>query len=150
MASYDEGSVSSLVRKLPYKLQIRFQSLNGYVNWIIDEELVNSQGDYNLTSEDIQMIQFAALVYSLRYFFRLGTQVARDASQLFEDYNVNGFSVGSVQFTANNENTNRGEKLDRNLRAALAGTALGRKIQEADTMETLVRSLIKDFRNGQI
>jgi len=62
-------SVSAIINQLPHKLQIRFESLGSYVRGFIDEENNRLNVNIVLSQEKIQLIQLAALVYSLDSFF---------------------------------------------------------------------------------
>jgi hypothetical protein len=144
----DVPRASEIVRMLPYRLQLRFNSLAGYVSGIIDDLTFRKEIRIRLGTEDVQLIQLAALVYTLDSFFRAGTRAAREASATFERFESSGFQVGRTHFTRDNENTKRGEQLANTLRNTLAGTELERIIRTSRTLESLVEDLIKGLNNG--
>lgn len=102
-------SVSSIISQLPQNLQRRFESLGKYVRGIVDEESSKIDSRIILSTEEVQWIQLAALVFSLDSFFRAGTRSARNAATIFEQYDLTGFQVGSTVFTKDNYNTRRGD-----------------------------------------
>ena len=142
-------NISEIIQRLPQKLQVRFNSLGNYVQGIIDEESARNRKEIKLSSEDTQLIQLAALLYSLDSFLRAGTYAARVASTTFEEFELEGFQVGSTLFTRNNENTLRGEELAEKLRKTVERTRLGRIIRNSPTMKELISTLIREMNNGE-
>jgi hypothetical protein len=59
---------SKLIRKLPYKLQRRFESFGNYVDGILSEK--EPKGGWNLSKEDIDGIKLLALIFSLKAFLK--------------------------------------------------------------------------------
>jgi hypothetical protein len=147
MARNKEIDVTKIIERLPVKLKNRFQSLGSYVRNII-EEMTGNKRQIHLSTEDIQLIQLAALIYSLDSFFRKGTKSAREASTIFEELGGEGFQVGSSIFTKNNENTQRGEILADDLRRVIDGSFISQPIQDSYTMHQLIITLIRKINRG--
>jgi hypothetical protein len=141
-------NIAEIIQRLPQKLQVRFNSLGNYVQGMIDEESAKYGKEVRLRTEDIQLIQLAALVYSLDSFLRAGTHSARSASVAFEEFGLEGFQVGSSLFTRSNENTLRGEVLAERLEATITRTRLGRTIKNSPTMRELISTLIREMNDG--
>lgn len=138
--------INDVVRMLPRTMQKRFDSLGGFVTSVAnapDTEKVP------LSSEQLQFIQFAALIYALDNFLRLGTNAARSAASAFETLGSPAFAVGTTVFTKNNAATMRGAKLADALKAALRGTKLLQLIKSASSMRELVEDLARRLRNGE-
>jgi len=142
-------SVAEIVRLLPYRLQIRFGNLSGFVMGIIDETRSRLNEEAVIDRPSMELIQLAALIYSLDHFFRAGTRAATDSARTFERFGLSGFQVGSTAFTSNSPATMRGEELANALRATIAGTSLGPRIRVARSMSHLIESLVKDVINGK-
>lgn len=140
-------NVAEIIRYLPRKIQVRFDSLGNYVKGLIDEESARRDKEIKLSSEHIQLIQLAALIYSLDSFMRAGSYAAQIAASTFEEYELRGFQVGSSVFTENNENTLRGRVLADKLRATVARTRLGVLIRNSSTMRDLISTLIREMNN---
>jgi len=140
-------NVAEIIRYLPRKIQVRFDSLGNYVKGLIDEESARRDKEIKLSSEHIQLIQLAALIYSLDSFMRAGSYAAQIAASTFEEYKLRGFQVGSSVFTENNENTLRGRVLADKLRATVARTRLGVLIRNSSTMRDLISTLIREMNN---
>lgn len=141
-------SITEIVKMLPYRLQLRFDSLSGYVLGMIDHIRSERRIEVRLSREEIQLIQLAAFIYTLDYFFRAGTRAASEASTTFERFRLEGFQVGKTQFTRDNENTRRGENLANSLRESIAGTRLDRIIRTSRSLDSLVQTLVRGFANG--
>jgi hypothetical protein len=141
-------TISSIISQLPQNLQRRFDSLGKYVRGIVDEESSKTDTRVILSTEEIQLIQLAALVYSLDSFFRAGTRSARNAATIFEQYELPGFQVGSTVFTKDNYNTRRGDLLAENLQEAILGTNLGKVIKNSSSMRGLISTMIREMNNG--
>lgn len=140
--------IAQIIDLLPQKLQIRFESLGGYVRGIIEEENTKLGRAMRLSIEQVQLIQLAALIYSLEDFFRAGSRAARGASIAFEDFGLSGFQVGSQAFTRDNVNTRRGDLLAEQLREVVRNSPLGDYIKNASSMTELIETLVKEAGNG--
>ncbi len=138
-------SVADIIRELPYKLQIRFNSFEGFVSGIVAEEEHRQRQRLRFSRQNFQVIQLCAFIYTIDEFFRAGTRAARDASTLFEEFGYGGFQVGSTYFDKDNENTRRGENLANQLRADLQGTEIGQRIGAARSLNDLVATLARDL-----
>jgi len=147
--SEDIPSISSIVSRLPQKIQNRFESLGGYIRGIIDEESNKSGVNIALSSNDVQSIQFAALIYSLDHFFRAGSSSARTAAMTFEQLGLQGFQVGSSHFTKDNDNTRRGDMLADKLRDSIGNSHMGIVIRNSISMRDLISTMIREVNNGQ-
>jgi len=141
-------NISLIVSQLPSKLQKRFESLGSYVRGLIDEENSRLDTKVVLSTEDIQLIQLAALIYSLDSFFRAGSSSARGAATTFEEFGLSGFQVGSTIFTRENANTRRGDLLADKLRETIMNTALGEVIRNSTSMRVLISTMIRGRNNG--
>jgi hypothetical protein len=115
---------------------------------LIEEEISQSGRNIRLDQEDIQLIQLAALIYSLDSFFRVGSAAARAASITFEEFGLDGFQIGSTTFTRDNENTRRGEELATQMRRSISGTPLSRAIVTSPSMRRLITTLIRELSDG--
>jgi hypothetical protein len=141
--------ISEIVQQLPQKLQLRFTSLGNFVQGMIDEASATSGKTIKLGSDEVQLIQLAALVYSLDSFLRAGTNAARSASKVYEKFDMPGFQVGTTVFTRDNENTRRGELLAEELKKTILRTKLGSIIRNSSTMKELISTLIDEISNGK-
>jgi hypothetical protein len=141
--------ISEIVQQLPQKLQLRFTSLGNFVQGMIDEASATSGKTIKLGSDEVQLIQLAALVYSLDSFLRAGTNAARSASTVYEKFDIPGFQVGTTVFTRDNENTRRGELLAEELKKNILRTKLGSIIRNSSTMKELISTLIDEISNGK-
>jgi hypothetical protein len=140
-------SLSDLIDQLPAKLQNRFESISNYVSGLIAELKIELDFDHTLSREELRLIQFAAFVYSIDDFFRLGTLAAREASSTFVRLNLPGFQVGSSVFTPSNGNTMRGLQLANSLRQSIDNTELSRHVGGARSMRELVRGLLETMQD---
>ena len=140
-------NISFIVSQLPNKLQKRFESLGSYVRGLIDEESSRLDKKIVLSTEDIQLIQLAALIYSLDSFFRAGSSSARGAAIIFEEFDLSGFRVGTTTFTRENINTRRGDLLANKLRESIINSALGMAITNANSMRALISTMIRGMSN---
>lgn len=143
------SNISEIIQQLPQKLQLRFNSLGNYVQGIVDEESAKNGKQVKLSGESTQLIQLAALIYSLDSFLRAGSYAARTASTTFEKFELGGFQVGSTLFTKNNENTRRGEILADKLRMTVAKTRLGALIKNSSSMKELISTLVREMNNDK-
>lgn len=141
-------SISFIVSQLPQNLQKRFESLGSYIRGVIDEERSSVDKNINLSIEDIQLIQLAALIYLLNSFFRAGSSSARNAATTFEQFGLSGFQVGSTTFTRNNYNTRRGDFLADRLQEAIMDSHLGITIRNSTSMRDLISTMIREINNG--
>ena len=141
-------SISEIIQQLPQKLQVRFNSLGKYVQGIIEESATIGK-QIKLSSEDTQLIQLAALIYSLDSFLRAGSYAAKTAATTFEEFELGGFQVGSTLFTKNNENTRRGEILADKLRLTISQNRLGTLINSSSTMRELISKLVREMSHGE-
>jgi hypothetical protein len=145
----ENPSVTEIVRLLPYRLQLRFGNLSRLVAAIIDETHARLNSHARVDRESVEMIQLAALIFSLDHFFRAGTRAARESAETFERFKLTGFRVGTTEFTKNNAATRRGERIANDLRAVVRRTRLRRRIQAAHSMQELIESLVRDVLNGE-
>lgn len=140
-------SISDIVQQLPRRLQVRFESLRGYVQGILDEENAKLNQQIKLTAEDIQFVQLAVFIYGLDGFFRAGSSAARGAASTFTSFGAKGgFQVGQSVFTEDNENTRRGDELASELQLAISNSPVSRLIKNASSMNALVRSLLSELK----
>lgn len=142
-------TISEIVQQLPHKLQLRFNSLGNYVRGMIDEEAARTGREIRLGHDTIQLIQLAALVYSLDSFLRAGTYAARSASTVFEGFELSGFQVGTADFTKDNRNTRLGELLANELSRTISRVWLGRFVRDSRTMKELISDLIRELSDGE-
>jgi hypothetical protein len=142
------SNISFIVSQLPNKLQKRFESLGNYVRGLIDEESSRLNTKIVLSTEDIQLIQLAGLIYSLDSFFRAGSSSARSAATIFEEFELSGFQVGSTTFTKENINTRRGDLLADRLSESIRNSALGEVIRNSNSMRELISTMILGMNNG--
>lgn len=147
MPDYDQ-TIARMIQRLPMPLQNRFTSLGGYVRGLVEEEEQRLKRKLAFGNNDIQLIQLAAFVYLLDYYFREGTRAAASAALMFEEYHLSGFSVGSTVFTRNNENTRRGALLAYELRQVLADTPIAVVIEQSTSVRALVSRMIREMSNG--
>jgi hypothetical protein len=141
-------SISSIISQLPHKLQIRFESLGSYVRGLIAEESIRLGTNIVFSTQNIQLIQLAALIYSLDSFFRAGSSSARTAATVFEQFDLSGFQVGLTTFTRSNHNTRRGEILASRLQETIVNSYLGTVIKNSSTMKDLISRMIREMNNG--
>lgn len=138
-------TISFIVSQLPQKLQRRFESLGGYIRGLIEEERQRLGKDINLTSENIQLIQLAALLYSLESFFRAGSSSARGAAATFEQFQIPGFQVGRTTFTSTSYSTQLGDVLADRLQNTIRNSRLGVVISNSATMRDLITTMIREM-----
>jgi hypothetical protein len=143
------NSIQDIVQTLPRSLQRRFESLGGFVAGVIEEQREHDSRDDRLTDEDVALIKFLTLVYTLDRFFRSGTDNALGAAQVFEELGAGGFSVGTTAFTTTSEATFRGERLANGLHSVVQHTSFAETLGQARTVRDLVRNLRRDLLNGK-
>ena len=141
-------SITFIVNQLPNRLQKRFESLGNFVRGIIDEESSKLKTKIVLSTEDVQLIQLAALIYSLDNFFRAGSSAARGAATIFEEFELSGFQVGLTNFTKENANTRRGDLLADKLSESIRNSVLGDFIRNSNSMRELISTMIREVKNG--
>lgn len=141
-------NISFIVSQLPNKLQKRFESLGKFVRGLIDEESSRLSTKIVLSTEDVQLIQLAALVYSLDSFFRAGSSSARSAATIFGEFELSGFQVGTTSFTKENVNTRRGDLLANRLSESIRNSTLGEFIRNSNSMRELISTMIREMNNA--
>jgi len=143
MASFGE-----ILRSLPYRLRLRFDSLGGYVSSILDE----NQGDLprrnRLKPEEVQIIQIIVFIYALDFLFQEGTRAAMMAVSEFEKLGMAGFRIGSAHFEGENENVMRGRDLSDALRRTLSDSAILELIGSETSIKSLTIRLMRLVKNG--
>lgn len=142
-------SVSEIVRAMPRTLQLRFQSVGGFVRGVLEEEAARAEHPFALTEDDIATIQLFTLCFLLDEFFRAGTRAAGSAARSLERFGLEGFTVGSQKFTKDSPETMRGERLADALRAVLQQSSLWSRYQGARTARELVRTLARELSHGR-
>jgi hypothetical protein len=141
--------IETLKRSLPRNLENRFVSLASYVNSIIDVERQNNKRFPKLTEQQITLIQLLVFVYTLDNFMRTGTLAARTASNIFSQFDMDGFKIGSKSFTANNENTLLGENLANGLQESIGQAELEELVKNSKSIRELILSIVRRLTNGQ-
>ena len=116
---------------------------------IIEEEEDRRERKISIGNEEVQIVQLAALIYTMDSFLRIGSIAARVSAETFEEFGYEGFQVGSSTFTRNNYNTRRGFMLADNLQNIIANTPLNRYINDANTLRELVTTLVREIEDGQ-
>lgn len=139
------SSISELENLQPRFLQNRFRALNNYA-W--DNLFPNAKQDYifkrkgaKTKREKANLIKafkrlsdeaaFVIYIYVLIRFFKSGTEAAREAVDLFKEFNIDSFNIGSKEFKDRNENVEAGEKL---------ATELIEKIKDKELKELILKS----------
>ncbi len=145
MSENSPPTYSQLIRKLPYRLQRRFESFGNYVESILDE---NEPG-WRLTEEELDGIKLLAFIFALKVFFKQGTVIARNAIQVFKDLGAIGFVVGKTDFTVENENTLRGEKLSNWLNEMLYENNLSALLRDDKPISSIILEIARGFLNGK-
>ncbi len=138
---------SKLIRKLPYKLQRRFESFGNYVDGILSEK--EPKGGWNLSEEDIDGIKLIALIFSLKAFLKQGTIITKQAIRVFSVLGADGFTVGNAIFTDQSEDTYRGEKLSKELNKLLIETTQLDFLQEDKSISQVILELARRSSNKQ-
>lgn len=137
-----------IVNRLPYRLRNRFDSLSAYVKTIIDEEERTKAARFKLNRDRVQLIQLVVFIYCLDDFLREGTNAARGAVQGLSRIGLDGFSVGSNEFSGDNENVTRGETLANHLKAVVSKMELFASLPDGLGITQLTRTLIKEIKNA--
>lgn len=145
---------SELIKLLPYRLRIRFDSLSAYVKGIIDDEEMSMEKSSRLKQKEVKQIQLLVFVSVLDAFFRDGSNAARSAVSNFEALGVEGFSVGNSIFERENSNVQMGDTLSEQLRSAILGKAridgtAERVFDQRIGMRTLIVRLMQETRRGR-
>lgn len=143
-------TISEIIKLMPYKFQLRFNSLSQNVNGLIQEEMDGLDSAITLTQDDVQFIQLASFVYVVNKFLRAGTRTAREASRTFSIFGFSGFQVGSTYFSEHNENTQRGEVLANALWSSLADTSLPRYLSSSSNLKSLISIIIQEMSNDNM
>ncbi len=138
---------SQLIRKLPYRLQRRFESFGNYVDGILTEK--EPKGGWNLSEDDINGIKLLALIFALKVFLNQGTIIAKHAIRVFGNLGAEGFTVGNTIFTNESEDTYRGEKLSNDLNKLLAETNQLNLFQENRPISSVILELARRNSNKQ-
>lgn len=137
-----------IVSRLPYRLRNRFESLGAYVKAVIDEEQRGTQKNMKLKRDHVQLIQLIVFIHCLDDFLREGTNAARGAVEGLGRLGIDGFSVGSTEFSGNNENVARGEVLADQLRAAVAEMDLFNSLPSNVGPTQLTQELIRRIKHA--
>lgn len=140
-----ETNIAEIIRLLPQPLQNRFNSLGGYVRAVLEEDQQNNGRAHRLNDEGISFIQLAVFIYSLNWFLREGTRAAQASIRSLEDFGLSGFSIGSTNFTKNDENTLLGSVLAEGLIESLGDSPLIAHIKSAKSMTALILDLQGDL-----
>jgi hypothetical protein len=144
----EESSISDFLNLLPRKLQVRFTSLGSYVRALVTEIKLEHHIEDDFGPTEIQIIQLVAFIYALERFMRVGSHAARKASVAFNAFGLEGFQVGSTQFTKNNLNTTRGRRLANMLRASIVNTPVERIVKNSHSLKNLVEAMIFEIRKN--
>jgi hypothetical protein len=148
-------SYSELIKMLPYKLRIRFDSLSAYVKGIIDDEEQSLEPTLRLKPDDVHQVQLLVFISVLDNFFQEGTTAAKSAVASFRRLGVDGFSVGNSVFEGQNENVLMGETLSNRLHSALSSEGASPSLRQVVLrrrrgIRDLVRALMRQVRNAKI
>lgn len=148
MADNSPPTYSELIRKLPYRLQRRFESFGGYVESVLNEN--EPQGGWpSSLEEELDGIKLLAFTFALRTFFKQGTIIAKNTIEVFEDLGAEGFVVGKTDFTRENENTLRGEKLSNLLDEKLEENDLSTLLHEGKSISLIILEIARGFSDGK-
>lgn len=147
MPENSSPTYSQLIRRLPYRLQRRFESFGNYVDGILSEK--EPKGGWNLSEEDIDGIKLIALIFALKAFLYQGTIIARQAITVFGNLGAEGFTVGNTNFTDQSEDTYRGEKLSKELNKLLAETTQLNQLLEDKSISSIIVELARRSSNRQ-
>jgi hypothetical protein len=139
----------TLKRSLPRNLENRFASLASYVNSILEVERQGNKRFPRLTEQQITLIQLLVFVYTLDSFMRTGTLAARTASNIFNQFDIDSFRIGSKSFTANNENTLLGEMLANSLQESIGQAELEEIMKSSKSIRELILSIVRRLANGE-
>lgn len=138
---------SQLIRRLPYRLQRRFESFGNYVDGILSEK--EPKGGWNFSEEDIDEIKLIALVFALKSFLNQGTIIAKQAIIVFGNLGAEGFTVGNTNFTNQSEDTYRGEKLSKELNKLLSENSQLNFLKEDKSISSVIMELARRSSNKQ-
>lgn len=144
---------TDFVRRLPYKLQSRFESLGRFVRSVIEELEFENRTDKSTRIDrgKVQDIEVVVFAITLESFFRAGTQVASSAVQAFDTLDMRGFVVGTTVFEGENENVLRGSVLASDLRSRLE-ESIGPSthlLRFEMGLRQLIRTLWEEARDGK-
>lgn len=145
MSENNPPTYSQLIRKLPYRLQRRFESFGNYVDGILSEN--EPKGGWKLSQEDIDGIKLLALVFALKVFLNQGTIIAKQAIRVFGNLGAEGFTVGNTIFTNESEDTYRGEKLSKELNKLLVENKQLNLLQEDKSIYWVILELARRNSN---
>jgi hypothetical protein len=106
-------------------------------------------GDVRADEAMLTGVRLVGAAWSLDRFLRDGTKAAQSAASLFTELDAVGVAVGNTVFTRDNENTMRGERLANEFRASLEGTRFHSIVEEASSMQALVKRLIREMKHEQ-
>ena len=144
MSENSPPTYSELIRKLPYRLQRRFESFGNYVDGILGEN--EPKGGWKLSQDDIDGIKLLTLIFALKVFLNQGTIITKQAIRVFGDLGAEGFTVGNTIFTNESEDTYRGERLAKDLNKLLAETNLN-FLQEDTSIYRVILELARRNSN---
>lgn len=142
----EEISYKKLLDAMPGKIRNRFLSLAKYTFEIV-REYQDERGMLKrkrLKRDSIRVIQIAVFVFVLRKFFEDGSRAAKYAVRAFREIDVDGFTVGEILFSGNNENVRMGKILSQKLEQALGETSLWSSIISASSTRSLVNTLTEE------
>lgn len=147
MSENSPPTYSQLIRKLPYRLQRRFESFGNYVDGILSEN--EPKGGWNLSQEDIDGIKLLTLIFALKVFLNQGTIIAKQAIRVFDNLGAEGFTVGNTIFTNESKDTYRGEELSKELNKLLAENNQQGLLQENKSISRIILELARRGSNKQ-
>lgn len=142
-----EQRVSEIIKVLPRPIQNRFNSLGEYVREVVAE--LDENEKRRLTDDDLNVLQLAVFIYRLERFLREGTRAALSTIESLEALGLDNFTVGSITFTKDNENTLLGKDLADKLMDSIADSRLLRFIKRARSERALIQALRDEITNGK-
>src|ERR1700680_4711435 len=124
----------------PLFVQRRYSAIRGYVRAVIETEFPRVEG--RLSREDQELVQIAALIYTLYNFFEDGHRAARDAVRILRRLDVAELRIGSQVFTDRSEATWRGRRLAEELLNQIDDKTMRDVITSSASLGQLVRACL--------
>lgn len=141
---------SQLIRRLPFKLQSHFMGFGDYVESILEEYEPEGGWQFSELKKDRDWIKLLAFLFMLEDFLMQGTLIAKQAIAVFEDLGENGFMIGpKTEFTRNNENTLRGEKLSNQLVSQIVKNNQLEEFQDEISLKLKIVKIARSVSHNQ-
>ena len=93
------------------------------------------------------MIKLLVFCYAANRFFKEGSEAARTAVDVLQQFEIPGFQVGSTRFEGRNRNVMLGDQLAEHLMRCFEGNPLQHYIASAKSMTDLVHTLSRKIRH---